>query len=220
MTNTAGRLHFAAGGGDDVLHDRKTEARAPRGAGPVAAVETLEEPREVDLVDSTPVVGGLEHAGPRRQGERRAGPRVANRVLRQVLGDDLQHPAAHRQLDRRIGFDPNRQIRPLRAVGQPVSNLLEDRQRACRAECDDLASALELGEEKHVVDELAHLLDLVTRLGKQCLTVGVRQRRGLEQREQPRERRAQLVGHCCCEADSKLLVGPCLLHQTRVWPRS
>jgi hypothetical protein len=125
-----------------------------------------------------------------------------------------------RQLDVRVSFDSNRDVGTLGTVGEPIADILQYRQRRRRAERDDLAAAFELGEEENVVDELAHLLDLLPRLGKECLGVGVRKRRRFEQRQEPRQRRAQLVGHCGGETDPQLLIGPCLLHQRRVWPRS
>ena len=61
------------------------------------------------------------------------------------------------------------------------------------AEGDDLAARLELAEEEHVVDQLARLLDLLAGLLHQLGDVRARQGRGLEQNEQPRKRRPQLV---------------------------
>ena len=119
------------------------------------------------------------------------------------------------------GIDSDRNVRALSAVGEPVADLLEHRQRRRRAEGNDFPSALELGQEEDVVDELAHLLDLLPRLRKQCVAVRAGQRGRIEQRKQPRERGAQLVGHCGREPHAQLLVGPCLLlHPRRVWPRS
>ncbi len=89
------------------------------------------------------------------------------------------------------------------------------------AERDDLPAALELGEEEDVVDELTHLLDLLSGLGKQVVTVCAGEHGGLEQHEQTRQRRPQLVRDRRGEADSQLLVGPQFLHHSgRVWPKS
>ena len=74
------------------------------------------------------------------------------------------------------------------------------------AERDDLAALLELGEEEDVVDELRHLDDLGARLVDQLLHVDARQLRGVEQREQARERRPQLVRDRRREPDAQALV--------------
>ena len=74
-------------------------------------------------------------------------------------------------------------------------------------EGDDLAARLELAEEEHVVDQLARLLDLLPRLLHQLADVGAGERRALEQHQQPRERRAQLVRDGRGEAGPQLLVG-------------
>ncbi len=50
------RLDGASRRADDVLHDREPEAGATRGAGPVRAVEALEQPRKVVLEHADPVV--------------------------------------------------------------------------------------------------------------------------------------------------------------------
>ena len=55
------RLDRAAGGDDDVLHDREAEAGAARGARRVGAPEALEEARQVGSGDADAVVGGGEH---------------------------------------------------------------------------------------------------------------------------------------------------------------
>ena len=66
---------------------------------------------------------------------------------------------------------------------------------------------LELGEEEHLVDQLADLVDLAPRLLDELGHVLARQARELEQREQPRERRPQLVRDGGGEAGAQLLVG-------------
>ena len=60
-------------------------------------------------------------------------------------------------------------------------------------ERDDLLAALELREEEDLVDQRAGVLDLGARLVDQRVHVGARQVGGVEQHEDPRERRAQLV---------------------------
>ncbi len=94
-----------------------------------------------------------------------------------------------------------------RPVGVRRHDLLEHRQRTRAPERDDLAARLELAEEEHVVDQVARRLDLLARLVDELLDVGAGQRRGLEQDEQPRERRAKLVRDGGREAGAQLLVG-------------
>ena len=69
-----------------------------------------------------------------------------------------------------------------------------------RPERDDPGAGLELGEEQDLVDQLADLLDLDARLLDELRDVLARQRRGLEEGEQPGERRPQLVGDGSGEA--------------------
>ena len=78
---------------------------------------------------------------------------------------------------------------------------------ATGAERDDAAAGLELGEEEHLVDQLARRLDLVAGAVDERVDVLARQRRRLEQRQQPRERRPQLVRDGGREAGAQLLVG-------------
>ena len=121
----------------------------------------------------------------------------------------------------RRSLDANRHIGALRTVGEPVASLLEHRQRKCAAEGNDLAATLELGEEQHVVDQLAHLLDLLPRLGKQGVAVSAGKLGGVEQRQQPCQRRPQLVRDRRRETNSQLLVRAGVLHDSgRVWPKS
>ena len=94
-----------------------------RGAGTVAAEETLEEARELLLAHAAPVVGSFEQAGASRQVQGGPRPRVTDRVLGEVLGNDLQHPSAERELDVSGCFDSDRDVRTLGAVGEPVADL-------------------------------------------------------------------------------------------------
>ena len=61
---TAARVDRAARGGHHVLHDRETEPRATRGTRAIGTVETLEESRQVGLVDA----GAVEARGARGEG--------------------------------------------------------------------------------------------------------------------------------------------------------
>ena len=95
------------------------------------------------------------------------------------------------------------ELGPLR---QLVHDGSQDGRRLGVAEGDDLAALLELAEEEHVVDELRHLDDLVLRLAEQPLQVGAGQLGRLEQRLQPRERRAQLMRDRSREGSAERLV--------------
>ena len=91
----------------------------------------------------------------------------------------------------------------LRPLGQLVHDGAHDGRRLGVAERNDLAALLELAEEQHVVDELRHLDHLVLRLAEEPLQVGAGELGRLEQREQPGERRAQLVRDRRCEGGAE-----------------
>ena len=59
----AARLDGAARLADDVLDDREPETRAARGAGVVGAVEALEQPRQLLLVDADAVIAAAQDDG-------------------------------------------------------------------------------------------------------------------------------------------------------------
>src|SRR5438132_7506154 len=115
-----------------MLDDREPEPGTARRARTVASVEALEEAGKLLLLETAPVVGRLEDARPRAKRQRRSRPGVANRVLGEVLGHDLEHATPKGQLDRRIGIEQDANVRVLRAVGQPVAYLLEHRQNGRR----------------------------------------------------------------------------------------
>ena len=75
------------------------------------------------------------------------------------------------------------------------------------AERDDPAARLELREEEDLVDQLAHRFDLVSGAVDEGVHVLSRQRCHLEQRQQPRQRRPQLVRDGRREPGPQLLVG-------------
>src|SRR5213592_2795748 len=189
-----------------MLDDREPEAGSSGGASSVTSVEALEETTQLFLVHSSAVVADLELARPRGERQRCTRPGVPHRVLREVLDDGLQHPPPEGKLDPGRGVDMDGNGRVLRAVGEPVPDLLEYRKDLSSAERNDLAPTLELGEEEDVVDELGHLLDLLPRLGKQLVAVSPGQGRRVEEREQPCERGPQLVRDRGRESDPKRLV--------------
>ena len=181
-----------------MLDDRQPEPGATSGARPVGAEEALEQPRHVLVGDAGAVVGDIEHdvTGLARERDHagRALAGVAERVLEQVLGHEPQHPSPQRHVNLLV-LDPQLQAQPaeLRPFGQLGDEVAQDGGSLGVAERDDLPALLELAQEEHVVHELGHLDDLVARPPQEALQVGAGQLGGLEQRLQPRERRAQLV---------------------------
>ena len=89
---------------------------------------------------------------------------------------------------------------------QLAGDVVEDRQHRLGAERDDARAGLELGEEEHLVDQLADRVDLAPRLLDERRHVLARETRELEQREQPSQRRPQLVRDRGREAGAELLV--------------
>ena len=169
-----------------MLDDREPEARAPRGARAVGAVEALEEPRQVGLVDADAVVRAAQDhrvaVALDRERERRAGAGVADRVLGEVLGDDPQHPRPDLELDRRVALDRERDAGAARALLELGGDRLELRPHGDGSERHDARAGLELAEEEHLVDQLADLPDLAARLVDEVDDVLAGQRRHLEQR--------------------------------------
>ena len=138
--------------------------------------------------------------------ERRAGPGVADRVLREVPRDHPQHARTDRELDVVVAFEPSSTPGARGALAELLERLLEHRLHRRRAERDDARARLELAQEQHLVDELRDLVDLAARLLDERGHVLARQRRRLEEREQPRERRPQLVRDGGSEPRAELLV--------------
>ena len=163
----------------------------------VGAEEPLEEARQVFVRHAVPGVRPREDDGVAlvsgADRERRAGARVAQRVVDEVRGDRLQHPGPERQLEFGRAVDAECDPGVRRPLGARGDDLLEHGQRGCRAKRHDRAAALELAEEEDVVDELSDLCHLGTCLRRQRINVGSGEREALEQDHQPRERRAQLV---------------------------
>src|SRR5581483_6457495 len=85
LAGLARRLDLAAGGRDDVLDDREAESRAAARPRLVAAVEALEEARQVGRRDARPVVGDGEGAAGELDRARASLAGVADRVGEQVL---------------------------------------------------------------------------------------------------------------------------------------
>jgi hypothetical protein len=202
-----------------VLHHRQAEPRSPRAANSIRAEEPLEESGEVLLGDSRPVVRDRQSPGGDADRERAPRSRVADRVLGEVLDDDTQHSGSKRQLRRGIAFRPDGDARAVRGLPNPSEHLLDDRQGARRAERDDRTSALELAQEQDVVDELADVLDLRPRLLDERRRVLPGKGRRLQQGEQARQRRPELVRDGSREAGPQLLVGGELAGRAEVQER-
>ena len=83
-----------------MLHDRQPEPGAAARARLIAAVEALEQTRQVGGVDALAVVRDRERrpCGGIRQLDRAhaSRPRVADRVREQVLDHDAEHPRPQR----------------------------------------------------------------------------------------------------------------------------
>ena len=133
-------------------------------------------------------------------------PRVADRILGEVVRDDPQHPRTQRQLERLVALEPELDAGSCGALCEVVEHLGEDRERERLAERDDLAARLELAQEQDLVDQLACLLDLGTRLLDQLFDVGVGQSGGVEEREDAGQGRSQLVRDGRREARPQRLV--------------
>ncbi len=134
-------------------------------------------------------------------------PGIAERVREQILDHDPEHPRPQRQVDAAVRPDLERDLGVIRALPERGDDLLHDRLAPRVAEGNDFAAGLELAEEEDVVDQLAGLLDLLTRLLRQLFDVGAGQRRALEQHEQPGQRSAELVRDRGGEPLPQLLVG-------------
>ena len=192
-----------------MLHDRETEPRAAGRAGVVGAIEPLEEPGQVRLAHSGPVVGDDEHrpGGFERRDDRtaaRAG--VADRVRDQVLGT-TRSMRGRSGTSTRARAETRRDLGMLGTLGERAHDLLDHGQRPRASERDDFAARLELAEEEDVVDQVTCLLDLLARLLDEGVDVRTGKRGALEQDEHPRERRPQLVRDRRREARAELLVG-------------
>ena len=147
--------------GDDVLDDREAEARPPGRARSVRPEETLEEAGQVFVRNAAAVICDGSTVSPRgcvhRHGAGRSFPGIADGVLDEVPGKDVEHPLVDRELDRGGAVEGDPDSGGLRAWLESADDLLEHAESGRRSEPDDGAAALQLGEEHHVVDQLAHL---------------------------------------------------------------
>src|SRR3954447_7800850 len=204
-------LDRSAGRGDDVLHDREPQTGAARRPCSVGAVEALEDAYAIFRPEADAVIGdgecrqavALRHA----RAARASRPGVADRVRDEVLADDTEHARPQRQRDLLAADHLQGDLGMFRPVCKRDDDLAEDRHGLRRSERDNLATAFELTEKEHVVDELPGLLDLLLRLLEERLDLGVRKRRHFEERKQPGERCPKLVRDGGGESRPQLLVG-------------
>ena len=136
-------------------------------------------------------------------------PRVPKRVLDEVPDDDAEHPRPHVDLRGAVAGEgePKPAPAPRRSrYSSTTSSTMGISGVAPSA--DHLVPGLELSQEQDVVDELAHLGDLLPGALDERREVGVGQLGRLEQRQQASKRRAKLVRDGGREARAQLLVRP------------
>jgi DNA-binding response OmpR family regulator len=142
--------------------------------------------------------------------------RVADGVLGEVFDEHANHARPQRQLRVADGDDLDAGAR--RAVRERGRDLVDDRARRRRAEGNDLTPALELRQEEDLVDQRSGVLDLGAGVVDERVHVGARQCDRVEEREDPRERRSQLVRHRGREAGAEL-VEAAVVHQIVTIPK-
>lgn len=133
---------------------------------------------------------------------------VADCVLREVLRDHAQHLWPKRDVDVGLAFDRERDACARGGPCELLQNAFEHRQRSRVTERHDLAAALEFGEEEDLVDQSAGVLDLGPCLVDEGANVRIGEIGRIEQREDARERRAELVGDRCRESGAQLVEAP------------
>ena len=194
-----------------MLHDREAEPRAARGARAVGAVEALEQARQVGLVDPGPVVDDPQddravlapdrerRVRPRaRRSGSRSRPGSARRRAASAAAPRRSRPRRPRRAARRRRARPapRARPRPRRSTGSTGSAPSETTRvpdsSSARKSTSSISSRIWSTSRARLLDELGDVL--------------ARQRGELEQREQPRERRPQLVRDRSREARAQLLV--------------
>jgi DNA-binding response OmpR family regulator len=142
--------------------------------------------------------------------------RVADGVLGEVFDEHANHARPQRQL--RVADSDDLDAGARRAVRERGRDLVDDRARRRRAEGNDLTPALELRQEEDLVDQRSGVLDLGAGVVDERVHVGARQCDRVEEREDPRERRSQLMRHRGCEAGAEL-VEAAVVHQIVTIPK-
>src|SRR5205814_6318363 len=152
----------------------------------------------------------LAALSPQRDHAGRALAGVANGVLEEVVGASAEHGPAERDEQLLVrDLDLQADSGQLGTLELLVDEGSKKRRGLRLAERYDLAPLLELAQEEDVVDQLGHLLDLIARLREERGLVGAGQLGRLKQRQQPGERRPQLVRDGRRKGRAELLVlGP------------
>jgi len=190
-------LNHAAGLRDDVFHDRQAKAGAVRRSRAISAEEPFEQTRQLRLGNAAAVVRNREEDAAalraRRDRAACAVTRVADRVRHEVLHEDAQDPRPHGDHDV-LGDDRHERLCvPLGARPQRLDDFADDRRDGHVTESDHSATRLELTEKENVVDQLCHRFDLLPSLLEQRSRVRARQGSAVEEGEQPRKGRPELV---------------------------
>jgi DNA-binding response OmpR family regulator len=142
--------------------------------------------------------------------------RVADGVLGEVFDEHANHARPQRQL--RVADSDDLDAGARRAVRERGRDLVDDRARRRRAEGNDLTPALELRQEEDLVDQRSGVLDLGAGVVDERVHIGARKCDRVEEREDPRERRSQLMRHRGCEAGAEL-VEAAVVHQIVTIPK-
>ena len=123
------------------------------------------------------------------------------------MATTLEHPWAHFCGRVLLALHVQRDAGARSLLLELGRDLVKHRQDRLGAERDDAGARFELGQEEHLVDQLADLVDLGARALDEVGDVLPRQRGELEQGEQPGERGPQLVRDGRGESRAQLLVG-------------
>ena len=181
-------------------------------AGAVGAVEALEQPREVGLVDAGAVVDDAEHDLAVRPAHRedRVGSRagVADRVLGEVPGDDAEHPRPDLGGRIRVALDDAASRRPARPAPRARATTSWSTGSTGSAPSETTRVPDSSSARKSTSSISSTIWSISRRAcSTSCGHVLAGKAGELEQREQPGERRPQLVRDGGGEARAQLLVG-------------
>ena len=169
--------------------------------------------RRVSCASSTPTPSSVPRSDDRvavaLDGERegRAGARVADRVLGEVLGDHADHPRPDRELDRRVALDDSATpARLARSSSSATTASSSCRTGTAPSETTRVPDSSSLRNRTSSISSLICSTSPRARSTRSAHVLAG-ERRGLEQRQQPGERRPQLVRDGRREAGAQLLVG-------------
>ena len=195
-----------------MLHDREPEPGAAARARLVAAVEALEQARQVGWRRRPPPSSETMSTGPpaairQLDRARAARPGVADRVRERGSRRRRAASAAAAAARRGVGRDVERDLGVLGAVGERGDDLLDT--GSARVRPSETTSRPVSSSPRKSTSSISSRVccDLLPRLLHKRVDVGAGKRRALEQDEQPRERRPQLVRDRRREALPELLVG-------------